>query len=37
MNFDRKSEEPNNLPDPTSPYVTPPAGAGGAPSVVTDH
>jgi hypothetical protein len=25
---------PNNVPDPTSPSVTPPAGAGGAPSVV---
>ena len=28
---------PNQLPDPTSPSVTPPAGAGGAPSVVADH
>ena len=27
----------NQLPDPTSPSVTPPAGAGGAPSVVADH
>ena len=25
------------LPDPTSPYVTPPAGAGVAPSVAADH
>ena len=29
--------EPNQLPDPTSPSVTPPAGAGGAPSVAADH
>jgi hypothetical protein len=28
---------PNHVPDPTSPSVTPPAGAGGAPSVTTDH
>ena len=28
---------PNQLPDPTSPSVTPPAGAGGAPSVGADH
>jgi len=27
----------NQLPDPTSPSVTPPAGAGRAPSVATDH
>lgn len=27
----------NKLPDPTSPSVTPPAGAGGAPSVAADH
>jgi|CZKI01.1.fsa_nt_gi ketosteroid isomerase-like protein len=27
----------NQLPDPTSPPVTPPAGAGGAPSVAADH
>jgi translation elongation factor EF-Tu-like GTPase len=27
----------NQLPDPTSPSVTPPAGAGGAPSVAADH
>ena len=27
----------NCLPDPTSPSVTPPAGAGGAPSVAEDH
>jgi hypothetical protein len=29
--------EPNQLPDPTSPSVTPPARAGGAPSVAADH
>jgi hypothetical protein len=28
---------PNQLPDPTSPSVTPPAGAGVAPSVAADH
>jgi hypothetical protein len=28
---------PNQLPDPTSPSVTPPADAGGAPSVAADH
>ena len=28
---------PNQLPDPTSPSVTPPAGAGCAPSVAADH
>jgi hypothetical protein len=28
---------PNHVPDPTSPSVTPPAGAGGVPSVATDH
>ena len=28
---------PNQLPDPTSSSVTPPAGAGGAPSVAADH
>jgi hypothetical protein len=27
----------NQLPDPTSSSVTPPAGAGGAPSVAADH
>ena len=27
----------NQLPDPTSPSVTPPAVAGGAPSVAADH
>ena len=27
----------NQLPDPTSPSVTPPAGAGDAPSVAADH
>ena len=30
-------ETANQLPDPTSPPVTPPAGAGGAPSVAADH
>jgi len=29
--------KPNQLPDPTSPPVTPPAGAGGAPSVAAYH
>ena len=33
----RKMNAPNQLPDPTSPSVTPPAGAGGAPSVGADH
>ena len=28
---------PNKLPDPTSPSVTPAAGAAGAPSVAADH
>ena len=28
---------PNQLPAPTSPSVTPPAGAGGAPFVAADH
>jgi hypothetical protein len=32
-----QEDEPNQLPDPTSPSVTPPAGAGGAPSVAADH
>jgi hypothetical protein len=27
----------NHVPDPTSPSVTPPADAGGAPSVAADH
>jgi hypothetical protein len=31
------AQMPNQLPDPTSPSVTPPAGAGGAPSVAADH
>jgi hypothetical protein len=31
------SELPNQLPDPASPSVTPPAGARGAPSVAADH
>jgi hypothetical protein len=30
-------ELPNHLPDPTSPSVTRPAGAGRAPSVAADH
>ena len=30
-------DQPNPLPDPTSPTVTPPAGAGVAPSVAADH
>ena len=29
--------KPNQLPDPTSPSVTPAAGAAGAPSVAADH
>jgi hypothetical protein len=28
---------PNHVPDPTPPSVTPPADAGGAPSVAADH
>jgi len=32
-----RSDKPNQLPDPTSPTVTPPAGARGAPSVAADH
>jgi len=32
-----KEMTPDQLPDPTSPSVTPPAGAGGAPSVAADH
>ena len=32
-----RADVPNQLPDPTSPSVTPPAGAGGAPSVAADH
>ena len=31
------SDRANQLPDPSSPFVTPPAGAGGAPSVAADH
>ncbi len=31
------NHQPNQLPDPTSPSVTPPAGAGGGPSVGADH
>ena len=30
-------DQPNQLSDPTSPFVTPPASAGGAPSVAADH
>jgi hypothetical protein len=30
-------DQSNQLPDPTSPSVTPPAGAGVAPSVAADH
>jgi hypothetical protein len=33
----QEGDVPNQLPDPTSPSVTPPAGAGGAPSVAADH
>jgi len=34
---EQKGNVPNQLPDPTSPSVTPPARAGGAPSVGADH
>ncbi len=34
---EQKGNVPNQLPDPTSPSVTPPAGAGDAPSVGADH
>jgi hypothetical protein len=34
---DLNLNKPNQLPDPTSPSVTPPAGAGRAPSVAADH
>jgi hypothetical protein len=30
-------DDPNQLPDPTSPSVTLPAGAGDVPSVAADH
>jgi membrane-associated protease RseP (regulator of RpoE activity) len=33
----RKPKMPNQLPDPTSPSVTPPAVAGSAPSVTANH
>ncbi len=33
----RERQKHNQLSDPTSPAVTPPAGAGGAPSVAADH
>jgi len=33
----KKNFPPNQLPDPTFPSVTPPADAGGAPSVAADH
>jgi hypothetical protein len=32
-----RKDVPNQLPEPTSPSVTPPAGAGGAPSVAVAH
>jgi len=32
-----KNDANQQLPDPTTPSVTPPAGAGGAPSVAADH
>ena len=32
-----KNDVPDQLPDPTSLPVTPPAGVGGAPSVAADH
>ena len=35
--FQAKMTVPNQLPDPTSPSVTCPAGAGRAPSVAADH
>jgi len=35
--FFRHQVMPNQLPDPTSPSVTPAAGAAGAPSVAADH
>ena len=35
--FAWQTKAPNQLPDPTSPPVTPPAGAGAAPSVAADH
>jgi hypothetical protein len=35
--YDDFMKGPNQLPDPTSPSVTPPAGAGAAPSVAADH
>jgi hypothetical protein len=34
---DHPNTLPNQLPDPTSPSVTPAAGAAGAPSVAADH
>ena len=34
---DHQHTVPNQLPDPTSPSVTPPAGAGRAPFVAADH
>ena len=33
----QKRNMPNQLPDPTSPSVTPPAGAGDVPSDAADH
>jgi hypothetical protein len=35
--YDDFMKGPNQLPDPTSPSVTPPADAGGAPAVAADH
>ena len=35
--FELELIEPNQLSDPTSPSVTPPAGAEGAPSVAAEH
>ena len=37
MIIDNRRRKPNQLPDPTSPSVTPAAGAAGAPSVAADH
>ncbi len=37
MNKGSEKVRPNQLPDPTSPSVTPPGGAGRAPSVTADH
>jgi hypothetical protein len=40
LEFVRSAEEmkkPNQLPDPTTPFVAPPAKAGAAPSVAAEH